>query len=76
MSTDTALPRARSVGELREGLVQMMDLEAWPGVTVHESKEVLLRTPEGDYLLDNVGWSFVQGRFVVVLEGAERDPRR
>lgn len=61
-----------SVGALREALIDVMELGGAWGGNMHESKEVLLRTPDGSLLpLVSVSAAFVEGRFVLVLDGGQ-----
>jgi transcriptional regulator with XRE-family HTH domain len=71
---DGVPPRPMQLGELREALVRIMDLEGCHGANMHESKDVLVHV-DGAYLrLANVQPAFHNGRFALVLVAGAHDP--
>ncbi len=71
---DGVPPRPMNLGELREALVHVMDLEGYHGVNLHESKDVLVHV-DGAYLrLASVQPAFHNGRFALVLLAGAHDP--
>lgn len=60
---------SKSIGELREAIIQATELDGVFGQSIHESKEVLLRVNGQTYPLDevSVGFDAESGRFVMYL---------
>jgi hypothetical protein len=65
--------QAMSIGELREVLADLMDLEGAWGKNLDESKEALIQAGDEYWVLGRVKASFFAGRFVVILEAGVRD---
>jgi hypothetical protein len=62
-----------NIGQLREALIDLMDLEGAWGTNLHESKEALIQVGDQCWALGRVKASFYAGRFVVILEAGARD---
>ena len=65
--------RGLSIGEMKEQVVTFTDLGGYLGQNVHESKEVWVDVPELEIRvpLRQVAVAFWEGRFVMLLPGAE-----
>lgn len=66
-------PDGTSIGELREAIVEAMDLNGAFGVNLHESKDVLLRAGDVYRHLRQISVGFVNGRLVFILEAGAED---
>lgn len=63
-----------NIGELRERLIAVMDLEGAFGQNMHESKEVVLRVNGEVYPVEEVVVTMRNGSFVLGLDSAEGQP--
>jgi hypothetical protein len=60
-----------SVGELREALIDAMDLGGVLGANLHESKKAVIQVKDDFWYVAVVKTCFRNGRFVLVLEAGD-----
>lgn len=59
---------SKSIGEVKEKIIEATELDGAFGQNMHESKEVVIRTPEGIYSIDEVLVTAIAGKFVMMLD--------